>query len=570
MQRIATKPFSTEHQYELIQRYQSGDERAFNQLLEENQKLIHKQAQHYYRSPVPYEYIFQAGVQGLMEAARKFQTDRSKRFSGYAVRAIRSAMRDEHCRHTGVTRTHRERTVKIGNSAERLSKSLGRRPTLEEIGTDIGISTNLIEDSLQKGKIADPFTLDQSFYEDGDSWLTSVPANESPSTDALDLDLSLMVEGGELSPVQAQMIYMTLEGFTKKEISSHLQLGHTEAKNHWSDIKDVLGPLLGINPPSSVQAPADQQDSFDLEPKITIPDNFGGISLKQIPLSLAPLVAVLSAGTALAAPVPVETAIQDSTTIKVSDKGELLSFEQTDYRVVGAYPNNPRVIRVLTYPDDNGKNVRLMWTPGSKGDASVVLSLQDLSGQSKKLAIDVRRSKDKSVKTAFISRPVEVAQAPEPKPQPRIKSMPNAKRRIKAKPKPVQITETAAQLPISAQMTPDGKFIRPDWPIYSGPPPEEPITIAVKAPSRAPVSAKSDRIFIAKSSLDNYQLAHHLLKGLHKARNKRHINNSHSNYLKAQTMAALLNKKYSVSNALTVSGLSEVTFNNLLGYADVK
>lgn len=568
MLHTTTKLFSTEHQYDLIQRYQSGDERAFNQLLEENQRLIHKQAQHYSRSPVPYEYIFQAGVQGLMEAARKFQTDRSKRFSGYAVPAIRSAMRDERCRHTGVTRTHRERTIKIGKSAEQLSKSLGRRPTLEEIGADIGVSTNLIEDSLQKGKIAAPFTLDQSFYEDGDSWLTSVPADESPSMDDLDLDLSLMVERGELSPVQAQMIYMTLEGFTKKDISSHLQLGHTEAKNHWSDIKDALGPLLGINPPSSVQAPADQQDSFEHEPKITIPDNFGGIPLKQIPLSLTPLLAVLSAGTALAAPIPIEAAIQDSTTIKVSDKGELLSFEQTDYRVVGAYPNNPRVIRVLTYPDDDGKNVRLMWTPGSKGDASVVLSLQDLSGQSKKLAIDVLRSKDGSVKTAFISQPAEVAQAPEPEPQPRLKSRPTPNRKVKAKPKPVPIAE-APSYPISAHMTPDGKFIRPDWPEYS-PPLTKPITVAIKAPSRAPVSAKSERVFIAKSSLDNYQLAHHLLKGLHKARNKRHINNWHPNYLKAQTMAALLNKKYSVSKALAASGLSEVTFNNLLGYADVK
>ncbi|UJB73372.1 sigma-70 family RNA polymerase sigma factor (plasmid) [Acaryochloris sp. 'Moss Beach'] len=566
MQRTATNPFSTEHQYELIQRYQSGDEQAFNQLLEENQKLIHKQAQHYSRSPVPYEYIFQAGVQGMMEAARKFQTNRSKRFSSYAVRAIRSAMRDENCRHTGVTRTHRERTVKIGNSAERLSKSLGRRPTLEEIGVDIGVSTHLIEDSLQKGKIADPFTLDQSFYEDGDSWLASVPADESPSMNDLDLDLSLMVERGELSPVQAQMIYMTLEGFTKKDISSHLQLGHTEAKNHWSNIKDVLGPLLGINPPSDVQAPVDQQDSFSHEPKITIPDNFGGISLKHIPLSLAPLLVVLSTGTALAAPIPIEAAIQDSTTIKVSDKGELLSFEQTDYRVVGAYPNNPRVIRVLTYPDDDGKNVRLMWTPGSKGDASVVLSLQDLSGQSKKLAIDVRRSKDGTVKTAFISRPVEVAQAPEPELQ--LTSRPTPNRKVKAKPKPVQIAE-APSSPISVHMTPDGKFIRPDWPEHS-PPLTKPITIAVKSPSRAPVSVKSDRVFIAKSSLNNYQLAHHLLKGLHKAKNKRHINNWHPNYLKAQTMAALLNKKYSVSKALAISGLSDLTFNNLLGYADVK
>jgi RNA polymerase primary sigma factor len=82
---------SAEEEQSLFRAYREGDESALEHIILSNIRLVHWVVnQHFRRADITaFDDLVQAGMQGLVKAAKKFDPDRNTRFSTYAVYYIR-------------------------------------------------------------------------------------------------------------------------------------------------------------------------------------------------------------------------------------------------------------------------------------------------------------------------------------------------------------------------------------------------------------------------------------------------------------------------------------------------
>src|SRR5215213_2303678 len=126
------------HQEEisLSKRARAGDQRARNELVKRNLRLVVSVAKRYRGMGLPFEDLIQEANLGLLRAVEKFDPDRGHRFSTYAVWWIRQAV--------GRAVTDRGRAIrvlvrmgvklrKMTRSSYGLSAELERGPPDEEV-----------------------------------------------------------------------------------------------------------------------------------------------------------------------------------------------------------------------------------------------------------------------------------------------------------------------------------------------------------------------------------------------------------------------------------------------------
>ena len=97
--------------------------------------------------------LFQIGSIGLMKAIDKFDTAFDVKFSTYAVPMIMGEIK-RFLRDDGiikVSRSIREMGIRVSASRQKLSGTLGREPTLEELAEDVGASREEVAVSLEAG-----------------------------------------------------------------------------------------------------------------------------------------------------------------------------------------------------------------------------------------------------------------------------------------------------------------------------------------------------------------------------------------------------------------------------------
>ncbi|MGN0377594.1 MAG: RNA polymerase sporulation sigma factor SigF [Suilimivivens sp.] len=127
----------------LIGRAQAGEKESREILIEQNLGLVHHIVKRFLNRGYEAEDLFQIGVIGLIKAIDKFDTSFEVMFSTYAVPLIageiRRFLRDDGM--VKVSRTLKENGSKIKYAKERLSVTLNREPTLEEVAKESGLST---------------------------------------------------------------------------------------------------------------------------------------------------------------------------------------------------------------------------------------------------------------------------------------------------------------------------------------------------------------------------------------------------------------------------------------------
>ena len=165
-------------------------ERAVQQFIKANLRLVVSIARKYGRSQMPILDLVQEGNTGLIRAVEKFDYAKGYKFSTYATWWVRQAITRGIAQQARVVRlpVHVVEELNQVSSARRsLERVLGRDPEPEEIAAELGMEENRVIDLLSWGR--DHVSLDTPLDEDGGTSLGDLIASEStPGPDATVID----------------------------------------------------------------------------------------------------------------------------------------------------------------------------------------------------------------------------------------------------------------------------------------------------------------------------------------------------------------------------------------------
>ncbi|WP_295066510.1 SigB/SigF/SigG family RNA polymerase sigma factor [Ruminococcus sp.] len=146
----------------------TGSKAAKDKLIKGNLRLVLSVIQHFTGRGEDIDDLFQIGVIGLIKAINNFDLTKEVRFSTYCVPMIsgelRRYLRDSS--HVKVSRSLRDLAYKAIQAKEKLTFSLQREPTTEEIANEVGVKRSEIVIALES--ISDPVSLYEPVYSDSE------------------------------------------------------------------------------------------------------------------------------------------------------------------------------------------------------------------------------------------------------------------------------------------------------------------------------------------------------------------------------------------------------------------
>ena len=173
LKEIGRVPLLTaEEEISLAQRIEKGSRAARKKLTQSNLRLVVSIAKKYVGRGLTFLDLIQEGNQGLMRAVEKYDWRRGFKFSTYATWWIRQAITRAIADQARTIRVpvHMVETInRLVRTARRLMQDLGREPTPGEIGKEMEITADRVQEIF---KIAQKTTsLEKPVGDEGDSLL---------------------------------------------------------------------------------------------------------------------------------------------------------------------------------------------------------------------------------------------------------------------------------------------------------------------------------------------------------------------------------------------------------------
>ena len=156
----------------LLHRASQGDERAKEELIEGNLRLVLSVIQRFDKRGECPDDLFQVGCIGLIKAISNFDPTKNVRFSTYGVPMIagevRRYLRDNSA--IRVSRSIRDVAYRVLQCKEAQTARMGREPTMEEIARELELTVEEVSQALDA--ICAPVSLHDPVYSDGGDPLT--------------------------------------------------------------------------------------------------------------------------------------------------------------------------------------------------------------------------------------------------------------------------------------------------------------------------------------------------------------------------------------------------------------
>lgn len=138
-------------------------ERILRELVERYRPLARSLAMRYRAASEPLEDLIQVADLGLVAAIKGYEPDRGKPFTAYAVPTILGELR-HHFRdkvwNLRLPRGLQEATAKVDKTADRLTQSLGRAPTVDEIVEHTDLEPDVVAEALNATHVRYTLSLD--------------------------------------------------------------------------------------------------------------------------------------------------------------------------------------------------------------------------------------------------------------------------------------------------------------------------------------------------------------------------------------------------------------------------
>ncbi|MBO5222517.1 MAG: RNA polymerase sporulation sigma factor SigG [Clostridia bacterium] len=232
---------------ELLRRIKQGDEEARTAFVNGNLKLVLSVVQRFSNRGEDPDDLFQIGCIGLIKAIDNFDLSQEVKFSTYAVPMIigeiRRYLRDNNP--IRVSRSMRDTAYKALGAKERLTATLQREPTVEEIAKELGMKREEVVIALEA--IVDPVSLFDSVYnDDSDTIYLMDQVWDTHETESNWVEeISLRQAVARLSDREKRILSLRFyAGKTQTEVAAEIGISQAQVsrleKNALTEIKKYL------------------------------------------------------------------------------------------------------------------------------------------------------------------------------------------------------------------------------------------------------------------------------------------------------------------------------------------
>ncbi len=231
---------------DLLKKASQGDLCARDELVKGNLRLVLSVVQRFTNRGENLDDLFQVGCIGLIKAIDNFDLSQQVRFSTYAVPMIigeiRRYLRDNNS--VRVSRSLRDTAYKAMQTKERLTRELGREPTIEEIAADLQTPRENIVMALEA--IVEPVSLYESVYSDGADSVSIIDQIGDKNDDSNWLDeIAIRESIKKLGQREKNILSLRfLQGKTQMEVAEEIGISQAQVsrleKGALKAIKDKI------------------------------------------------------------------------------------------------------------------------------------------------------------------------------------------------------------------------------------------------------------------------------------------------------------------------------------------